>query len=83
MGDDEFINAVSKLTDKKENASLRRLKKEASKNAALTAEDRQFKALIERDSDEAKLAAGEELIRDEKRIVGKAPRGSIDKEIYG
>lgn len=50
---------------------------------AVTEEDKKFKALVERDQDEATLAAGEEVVREEKRIVGKAPRGSMDTDVLG
>ena len=73
MNDDEFTKAVDKLTNKnkKEAADIKRLKKEASRHAQLTSEDKKLKGLAELHSNEATLAAGEEVFKDEKRIVGK------------
>jgi hypothetical protein len=72
MSDDEFERKITK----------NRLKKE-TKNVAMTKADQEFKKLADRDGDEAQLAAGQELAKDETRIVGKAPRGSVDKELLG
>lgn len=59
------------------------MKKEALRSLPVTDKDRKFKALAELDGDEASLEAGEELAREEKRIVGRASRNSIDKEVLG
>jgi hypothetical protein len=85
MKDDEFTKAVNKLTtkDKSEVAEIRRLKKEASRHTSMTPADKKLKSLAEMDSDEASIAAGEEVIREEKRIVGKDARTLVDKEILG
>jgi hypothetical protein len=51
------------------------LKKEASRHLNLTDKDKKLKALAELDGDEATLAKGEEVWKEETRIVGKQPRG--------
>ena len=53
MKDEDFTRAVDKLTtkDKKEAAEIKRLKKEASRHAQLTHEDKKLKQLAEMDTE--------------------------------
>lgn len=69
MSDEQFTKAVSKQTDKR--SEIARLKKEASRHITMTEKDKKLKALAELDSDQGALAKGEELFKEEKRIVGK------------
>jgi len=50
---------------------------------SLSEADKKLKALADNDADSAQLAKGEEIIKEEKRIVGKQARNQIDKEILG
>jgi hypothetical protein len=75
MSDEHFTKTVSKMTDKGTSNSskqeIARLKKEASKHMQLSDTDRKLKALADNDADSAQLAKGEEIFKEEKRIVGK------------
>jgi hypothetical protein len=86
MTDEHFTKAVGKQTAKtlkKSDDSIARLKKEASRHLSLSDSDKKLKALAELDSDQSALAKGDELFKEEKRIVGRQPKGQVDKEILG
>lgn len=86
MTDDHFTKAVGKHAAKNlksKDDSIARLKKEASRHLSLSDSDKKLKALAELDSDQSQLAKGEELFKEEKRIVGKQPKSQLDKEILG
>lgn len=83
MSDDHFTKAVSKQVDKNAKSDITRLKKEASRHLTMSDKDKKLKALAELDSEQGALAKGDELFKEEKRIVGKQPKGQADKEILG
>ena len=85
MSDDHFTKAVTKHGEKqgKQSSEIARLKKEASRHLTMTEKDKKLKALADLDSEQGALAKGEELFKEEKRIVGKQPKGQTDREILG
>lgn len=83
VDDDKFEKDVNKAAERKEKAEALRLQREAKRASKMTDADKQFKALAETDSDMGTLAQGKELAKEDTKIVGRAPRGSVDREILG
>ncbi len=77
INDEDFEKALNKASKSKEVA---RLKKEASRHLSLSPTDQRMKRLAEEDGNEAALAKGDEVIKEEKRIVGKDKRTEVMPE---
>jgi hypothetical protein len=75
MKDEDFEKAVNKATTK--NSEIARLKKEASRHLTLSSSDHKLQKLAEEDVNESALAKGEEVLKEEKRIVGKDKRSEV------
>lgn len=77
MDDEEFAKALNKQQTSKKSSEIARLKKEASRHLTLSDQDKKLKSLAEDDGREASLAKGDEVLNEEKRIVGKDKRTEV------